>query len=102
MAGWTGSRRRSGSGLTVTRKRARSACPTRREVAQVGRARLGFGAAAWGAAQPGIARVDVGPQAVLHLPLGPAGARLSAEYRFRVAGKARPANGISITLGADF
>lgn len=73
-----------------------------RAVAGVGRARLGLGAAAWGAAQPGIARVDVGPQAVLHLPLGTAGARLSAEYRFRVAGKARPADGVSLTLGADF
>lgn len=73
-----------------------------RAVAGIGRARLGFGAAAWGAAQPGIARVDIGPQAVLHLPLGTAGARLSAEYRFRVAGKARPADGVSLTLGADF
>ena len=60
------------------------------------------GGALWGAAQPNAARVDAGPQ--LALPFRAAGAslRLSAEYRFRIAGDARPASGPALTLGVDF
>lgn len=72
--------------------------------ARLGR-RLGpveAGAAVWGAAQPGASRVDAGPQ--LALPFRAAGAalRLSAEYRFRIAGDARPVSGPALTLGVDF
>ncbi len=60
------------------------------------------GAAAWGAAQPGAARLDVGPHVTLPIRMHGTALRLSAEYRFRVAGDARPPSGPALTLGVDF
>jgi hypothetical protein len=56
------------------------------------------GAGLWGGAQPGAARLDVGPQLVLRT----GGLRLGAEWRQRVAGDARPDSGPVLSLGADF
>jgi hypothetical protein len=66
------------------------------------RASLRIGAGAWGAAQPGLARLDVGPQAVARLPAGPATLRVALEWRQRVAGDAAPRSGVALTLAADF
>jgi hypothetical protein len=66
----------------------------------LGRFRLGAGA--WAAAQPHISRVDMGPHAELRFPVRGAGASLSADWRFRVAGNARPGSGPALTLAADF
>jgi hypothetical protein len=60
------------------------------------------GAGAWGGAQPGAARLDVGPQASFRLPIGRTGIRASAEWRFRVAGDAEPGSGPTLTIGTDF
>lgn len=60
------------------------------------------GAGAWGGAQPGVSRLDVGPQASLRIPAGRSGIRASAEWRFRVAGDAQPGSGPTFTLAADF
>jgi hypothetical protein len=57
---------------------------------------------AWGGAQPGVARLDVGPQLSVRLP-GPAhGVRLIADWRFRIVGDARPGSGPALTLATDF
>ena len=61
---------------------------------------LGIGAGAWGAAQPGAARLDVGPQAVMRLPIG--NSRLMLDWRFRIAGSAKPGSGPALTLATDF
>jgi hypothetical protein len=63
--------------------------------------RLSVGAGAWGAAQPGVSRIDLGPQASYRLPIGD-GARVSAEWRLRVAGDAQPGSGPALTLATDF
>lgn len=63
---------------------------------------LRVGASLSGGAQPGIHRVDVGPEVQLQLSLPSAPARLSMEWRERIAGSARPASGLAITLAADF
>jgi hypothetical protein len=60
------------------------------------------GAGAWGGAQPGAARLDIGPQASFRLPVGRTGIRASAEWRFRVAGDAAPDSGPAFTLSTDF
>lgn len=60
------------------------------------------GGAVWGAAQPGATRLDAGPQLALPVSVAGASLRLSAEYRFRIAGDARPASGPVLTLGVDF
>ena len=59
---------------------------------------LTVGAAVWGGAQAGIARLDIGPQVVARV--GRVG--LSAEWRERIAGDARPGSGPSLTLVGDF
>lgn len=63
---------------------------------------LDVGAAIWGAAQPGAARMDTGPHLALPFRVGGASFRLSADYRFRIAGQARPASGPALSLGVDF
>lgn len=65
-----------------------------------GRARLGAGA--WAAAQPGLSRLDLGPQAALRLPVAGRSVTLAADWRIRVAGNARPDSGPTLTLGTDF
>ena len=64
--------------------------------------RVDVGAGAWGGAQEGASRLDVGPTASLGVRLGAVNARLSADYRFRVAGDAEPASGPALTLSAGF
>ena len=63
---------------------------------------LRAGGGVWGGAQRGASRLDVGPTATLSLRLGPAGARVSADYRFRVTGAAAPGSGPVVTLSAGF
>jgi hypothetical protein len=67
-----------------------------------GRLELRIGAGAWGGAQRGAERLDVGPTATLALPLGGANGRVSADWRFRVAGDAAPNSGPAVTLSAGF
>lgn len=65
-----------------------------------GRARVGAGA--WAAAQPGLARLDIGPQAALRLPVAGRAVTLVADWRLRVAGDAEPGSGPTLTLSSDF
>lgn len=71
-----------------------------RVAAPLGPAELG--GALWAGAQPGVQRLDVGPQLTLPIRTGGIGLRLSADYRFRVAGEARPGSGPALTIGTDF
>jgi hypothetical protein len=73
-----------------------------RKLVDAGRFRLAAGAGAWGGAQPGVSRLDLGPQIVAHVPVADGGLRLAAEWRFRVAGDARPGSGPAFSMGADF
>jgi hypothetical protein len=63
---------------------------------------LAIGIAVSGAAQTGASRLDIGPEVRLRLPVAGGHMRLSAEWRQRVAGQARPASGPTIALVADF
>lgn len=63
---------------------------------------IAVGASISGGAQPGAARLDVGPQVQMRLPLGRDRARLSAEWRERIAGAALPASGPAVTLIGEF
>lgn len=63
---------------------------------------LTTGAGVWGGAQRGAARLDLGPTASLRFRLGATAARLSADYRLRVAGNAEPSSGAALTLSAGF
>lgn len=65
-------------------------------------ARLRVGAGAWGGAQEGAQRLDVGPSANLLVPVADAPVRLSVDYRVRVAGEAEPGSGVALTLSTGF
>lgn len=65
-----------------------------------GPVRIGGGVC--GAAQPGVARVDVGPQASIRLDIMGRPVSLSADWRMRVFGDAAPSSGPTLTLGTDF
>lgn len=61
-----------------------------------------IGGALSGGAQPGVERIDIGPEIQLRLPLPRLAARINMEWRERIAGRAAPASGLAITLAADF
>ena len=61
---------------------------------------LRVGGGVWAAAQPEGARIDAGPSLALVLPQAPA--RLILDWRFRLAGRAAPGSGPSLTLAANF
>jgi hypothetical protein len=70
---------------------------------QIGKAEMRAGGAAWGGAQTGASRLDIGPSASLSFRLeDTVGARLSADWRFRVRGRAAPSSGPALTLSAGF
>lgn len=73
-----------------------------RPLARRGGINVEGGAMVAGGAQPGLTRIDAGPELSLTAPDQLAGTRLSLQWRFRVAGNARPASGPAIVLGADF
>lgn len=94
QAGVVGLRRRDGF--------ADGAVVIDREIARVSKASLHLGALAAGAAQPGTARLDVGPRLTLRLPDIGEGSRVALDWRQRIAGNARPTSGLALTLAADF
>ncbi|MDF0488095.1 hypothetical protein PX554_08120 [Sphingomonas sp. H39-1-10] len=63
---------------------------------------IDLGAGLWGGAQRGAERLDVGPSITATVPIAGRAARLSLDWRERVAGAARPGSGVALTLGADF
>ena len=73
-----------------------------REVLSANRARLLAGVGAWGGAQDGTERLDIGPTIAVQFPIDAGTARLSLDYRARVAGRADPPSGIAVTLATSF
>lgn len=73
-----------------------------RSVEEFDLGQLSLGAAAWGGAQKGAERLDVGPSARLDLTMGKVPARVSLDYRERVAGDAEPPSGVALTLSTRF
>ena len=69
-----------------------------RALVKLGKAELRAGGGAWGGAQDGAARLDLGPSLTLGMPH----ARLAMDWRFRVAGAAAPRSGPAVTLSAGF
>jgi hypothetical protein len=67
-----------------------------------GHSRFTIGGGAWGGAQRDASRLDVGPTASVNLSTGGTTLRASVDYRVRVAGDARPGNGVAVTIAASF
>ncbi|HWL46210.1 MAG TPA: hypothetical protein VNQ31_00705 [Sphingomonadaceae bacterium] len=94
QAGIVGARRRDGFGdaaIRITR-------PITLDHQHV----IRIGGAGWAAAQPGAARIDLGPRAAISLPLGPTTVVAAFDYRVRIAGHARPGSGATLTLSTGF
>lgn len=73
-----------------------------RKFAQAGPASFAAGAGIWGGGQDDIFRVDVGPSLRADIATGGANFRLTADWRFRITGKAEPGNGPAVTLSTSF
>ncbi|WP_347303322.1 hypothetical protein V5740_01480 [Croceibacterium sp. TMG7-5b_MA50] len=73
-----------------------------RPLLQRGGTEVSIGAGAWGGAQKGSERLDVGPSAGVTFGVGRVRARVAADYRLRVAGNAEPASGPALTIAAGF
>lgn len=67
-----------------------------------GRLRIDLGLGAWGGAQPGVARLDVGPSLAVSVPVAGKAIRLTLDWRERVAGAASPGSGPALSIGSDF
>lgn len=65
-------------------------------------AEIRLGGGVWGGAQTGAGRMDVGPTATVAFNTAKAGAHVSVDWRFRVAGNAMPGSGPAVTLAAGF
>lgn len=63
---------------------------------------IDLGLAAWGGAQRGAQRIDVGPTLGIALPVAGQRLRLSLDWRQRVAGGAAPGSGPALSIGGDF
>ena len=73
-----------------------------RSLKSVGPIAIEAGGGVWGAVQPGVSRLDLGPSVAARFRLGNASVRLGGEWRHRVAGNARPGSGPVITFGLDY
>ncbi len=73
-----------------------------RALLTLGMADLRLGGGAWGGAQKYTERLDVGPGLTLDLREAGVPARLSLDYRMRVAGRAQPNNGPALTFSTGF
>ncbi len=69
---------------------------------RLGPVAVGAGAGAWGAAQRGAARLDIGPTIGADAPVGGKSLRLALDWRQRIAGSARPGSGLALSLGVNF
>ena len=65
-------------------------------------ARLDLGLGAWGGAQRGATRLDIGPSLGLVAPVAGTAVRLTLDWRQRVAGDAAPGSGPALTIGGNF
>jgi len=94
QAGMVGLRRRDGYGdaAASAMRRIRAGKPIS----------LSAGAGLWGAAQPGVSRLDIGPRLRATLQIGGASIGLGVDWRQRVAGHAAPRSGPAITLEGSF
>jgi hypothetical protein len=61
--------------------------------------RYAFGVGAWGGAQPGLSRLDVGPRMSVRIRPG---IRAHVDYRYRLLGSTEAGSGFAATVATDF
>lgn len=60
------------------------------------------GAGIWAGGQEGVRRLDIGPRANVHVPVGETELRFSLDWRQRVGGNAIPDSGAALTVTTGF
>lgn len=73
-----------------------------RPVASAGALGIRAGGGVWGAAQPGVARLDFGPELEARIVRAPIDVRIAASWRVRAAGNARPGSGPALTISTGW
>lgn len=73
-----------------------------RRVVTIVKTPVTVGAGIWSGGQKGIFRIDAGPTIGTEIRMGPTYVRVNADWRFRIAGDARPASGPALTLSTSF
>lgn len=73
-----------------------------RRVIDVGQSELRAGGGAWGGAQKGVSRLDIGPSVTAALNLAGVPSRVAVDWRFRMLGDAEPKSGPALTVSAGF
>jgi hypothetical protein len=72
----------------------------RRALPMAGAVKIGGGL--WSGGQDDAARLDIGPTIGAEIKLGAQPIRIDADWRFKIAGEARPASGPALTLSTAF
>ena len=73
-----------------------------RPLAEHDRSRIEAGGGLWAARQRGAARLDVGPTIALVTPAAHGIVQVRLDYRARIAGRASPGSGFTLTVGSSF
>ena len=73
-----------------------------RNVFQTRAVQVHAGAGAWAGGQRGAARLDIGPSLRTEVAIHDARIRINVDWRFRIAGDAKPGNGPAFTLSTGF
>jgi hypothetical protein len=63
---------------------------------------ISAGGGLWAGGQKGASRIDIGPSIRTDFKVSDVHLRLNADWRFRIAGKAAPGDGPTITLSTNF
>lgn len=71
-------------------------------VAHLAGMRVDLGLGAWGSAQRGARRFDIGPTVGIAVPVAGKAIRLNLDWRQRIGGTARPGSGPALSIGSDF
>lgn len=93
------------AGIVGARKRDKfidgSISATRTIIAQDGIS-VAAGIGTWGAAQPRVERLDIGPRVTARIDIGRASIGIALDWRQRVAGNAAPSSGPALTVDGSF
>ncbi|MEW4468116.1 hypothetical protein AB1K62_09815 [Parasphingorhabdus sp. JC815] len=73
-----------------------------RKLWEKGGYKLTAGGGVWAGGQKGLTRVDVGPRANIHIPVGTMDMRFSLDWRQRIGGNAAPDSGPAMTVTTGF
>ncbi|KWV92178.1 hypothetical protein [Erythrobacter sp. YT30] len=75
---------------------------TKFNAGKFGSARFSLGGGIWGGAQRGASRVDIGPSMRFDMSIGKVPARISVDWRQKIAGDAAPESGVAATISTRF